>query len=325
MLNSLELNSDSFSKISVIVPIYNGQKDLPDLIDCLYGQTYPSDRVEYLLVDNDSTDNTAALIQKAVVEAASKKITLHYLAENKIQSSYAARNMGILVSQGEILVFTDADCRPQPDWLYQLVQPFTNQNIGIVGGAIESLPGETLFEQYAEHEKILSQERHLANPYLPFIATANLAVRRQSLQDVGLFRPHLTTGGDADLCWRIQQNSHWQLHYAPKAIVLHRHRTSLKGLLMQHHRYGRAVQYLNELYDVETSPATKWNTLNYLRGWKHWLFVELRPIISKMLSREESFLDLLITPIAILTQQSFAMGRMGAKLPEEARYVQKFQ
>ncbi|MFP5272026.1 glycosyltransferase [Coleofasciculus sp.] len=45
-------------KVSVVVPIYNGAADIPDLIQCLFSQTYPKDQVKYLLVDNNSRDRT---------------------------------------------------------------------------------------------------------------------------------------------------------------------------------------------------------------------------------------------------------------------------
>jgi glycosyltransferase involved in cell wall biosynthesis len=319
------MNSSEFlPNVSVIVPIFNGEKDLPDLMDCLCNQTYPGDRVEYLLVDNASNDNTATIIQQEALIAKDRKIiNIRYLTENRIQSSYAARNAGILESNGEILAFTDIDCRPQSDWLHNLIQPFADPVIGIVGGAIKALPGKTLFEKYAEYQKILSQEAHLSHQFLPYAATANIAIRRQTLEEIGLFRPYLTTGGDADICWRIQKQSSWQLYYALKAIVQHRHRASLKGLLMQHHRYGRGIQYLNELYDIEISPETRWNTTKYLRSWKHWLIKELPLITTKMMLGKASFLDLLITPITILVQQSLAIGRLEAKLSEETRQIQK--
>ncbi|MCA1994833.1 MAG: glycosyltransferase, partial [Coleofasciculus sp. S288] len=136
--------------VSAIVPIYNGEADLPDLIDCLQAQTYPSDRVEYLLVDNASRDRTAELLKTAVPEAASRGITLRALQENNIQSSYAARNAGIRAASGEILAFTDADCRPQPDWLEALISPFAKPTIGIVVGEIAALSGKTLLEQHAD-------------------------------------------------------------------------------------------------------------------------------------------------------------------------------
>jgi cellulose synthase/poly-beta-1,6-N-acetylglucosamine synthase-like glycosyltransferase len=317
------INSGFYPTVSVIVPIYNGAKDLPDLIYSLTAQIYPSDRVEFLLVDNASQDNTPSMIQQAMVEAADNFVIRH-LTESKIKSSYAARNAGILASTGEILTFTDVDCRPQADWLYQLVQPFTDERVGAVGGAIQPLPGESLLERYAAHEQVLSQEHHLSTQFLPFAATANLAIRRQALVDIGLFRSHLTTGGDADLCWRLQKHSPWELCYASAAVTYHRHRTSLKGLLLQYHRYGRAMGYLDELYGIEILPETKWNTLKYLRSWKHWLFKELPPITPKILKGETSVLELWMSPITILVQQAFAIGRMAAKLPEEAKKIQTF-
>ena len=46
-------------QVSVVVPIYNGTADLQELINCLLAQTYPKERVEYLLVDNNSSDGTS--------------------------------------------------------------------------------------------------------------------------------------------------------------------------------------------------------------------------------------------------------------------------
>jgi len=125
--------------VSVVIPIYNAEADLMALLNCLAAQTYPSDRVEYLLVDNASTDRTGVLLQDAVGQFA--QIHLRLLSQSQIQSAYAARNFGIQAARGEILAFTDADCRPQPNWLSSLVTPFADDSIGLVAGEITSLPG----------------------------------------------------------------------------------------------------------------------------------------------------------------------------------------
>jgi cellulose synthase/poly-beta-1,6-N-acetylglucosamine synthase-like glycosyltransferase len=238
-------------KTSVIVPVYNGEADLPELINCLQAQTYPGDRVEYLLVDNGSSDRTASVIQTAIQETASLGITLRYLQENKIQSSYAARNTGIRAVKSEILAFTDADCRPQPDWLDSLILPFADSAVGVVVGEIVALPGKSLLEKHADRHNVLSQQHTLEHPFCPYGQTANLAIRRQVLEQVGLFRPYLNTGGDADMCWRIQRGSNWTLHFAPTAVVRHRHRSTLKEYQSQWRRYGRSNRYLHELHGVE--------------------------------------------------------------------------
>lgn len=313
-------NQTFLLNVSVIIPIYNGEADLPDLINCLRAQTYPAEQAEYLLVDNASRDRTADILQAATQDAKSCGLTIHHLSENQIQSSYAARNTGIRAATGEILAFTDVDCRPQPDWLWALVQSFNDPAVGLVVGAIESLPGSTLLEKYAANPNILSQEDTLAHPFCPFGQTANLAIRRRTLAQVGLFRGHLTTGGDADLCWRVQQQGAWQLYYTKQAIVLHRHRATMQGLLSQWRRYGRAVRYWHELYGTDLSP--EWTLQKYLYHLSCWLLKEL-PIASlKAITGKATLLELLRTPITLLTVQAEAAGQKEANLPEQARQLE---
>ncbi|MFN6571205.1 glycosyltransferase [Dendronalium sp. ChiSLP03b] len=316
------LNNQPFlPKVSVVVPIYNGELDLPELINCLLAQTYPNDRVEYLLVDNSSRDQTAVIIQTAVQNANSQGINICYLSENKIQSSYAARNTGIRASTGEIIAFTDADCRPQPEWLYALVQAFAEPTIGFVGGTIVALPGKTIFENYAERRKILSHKDTALHPFLPYAAGANLAIRRKTLQEIGLFRPYLTTGGDADICWRIQRQSSWQCSFAEQAVLWHRHRPSLWELRKQFRRYGRSHKYLEELYNIVLF-KNRWTSKEYFRRYGRWLLKELPRNTVKMILGKATWLDLFITPIDILVFNAKSIGYQEANLSEDAQKIE---
>ena len=283
-------------RVSVVIPIYNGEADLPDLINCLHAQTYPADRVEYLLVDNASSDRTAAILAAAAQDSKPQGLTMYCLSENQIQSSYAARNAGIRASTGEILVFTDVDCRPLPNWLYALIQPFAHPPVGLVGGAVVALPGKTLVEKYAERKNILSHKFGLSHPFCPYAATANLAIRRQALEQVGLFRSHITTGGDVDICWRIQRQSSWRLYCVEQAIVQHRHRATLPELLNQFRRYGRSHQYLHELYGIDVFQNVL-ELKQYLYYLSRWLLKELPLTGVKAIAGKATLLDLLMTPI----------------------------
>src|SRR5690242_505050 len=158
-------NQPFLPKVSVIVPIYNGEEDLPGLIDCLRTQTYPRAQVEYLLVDNASRDRTADIIKTCSEESKREGLIIRYLSETKIQTSYAARNTGIRAATGDFLAFTDADCRPQPGWLFNLIQPFVNPEVGLVAGSIEALPGETFLEKYAAQNNPLSVQAALEFPF----------------------------------------------------------------------------------------------------------------------------------------------------------------
>jgi cellulose synthase/poly-beta-1,6-N-acetylglucosamine synthase-like glycosyltransferase len=307
-------------KVSVIVPIYNGEVDLPGLIECLEAQTYPRDRVEYLLVNNNSSDRTAQILENAAVNNPTKIITIHHLTEDKIQSSYAARNNAIRVAKGEILAFTDADCRPLPDCIEKLTIPFSNPSVGIVVGELAALPGNTFLEQYAERCQLMAQKWLVEHSFLPYGQTANIAIRKQVFEKVGLFRPYLTTGGDADICWRIQQQTDYKLEYAPQAVIRHRHRSNLRDFKSQWRRYGTSNQYLHQLYGV--SLMRELTLKESIYRISRWLLKELPRDSAKLAMGKASGIDLIKTPIDLIGFQARTTGQKEAILPEEARQIE---
>ncbi|RAM51570.1 MAG: glycosyltransferase [Hapalosiphonaceae cyanobacterium JJU2] len=315
--NSL-INEAFLPKVSVIVPVYNGEADIPDLISCLCVQTYPRDRVEYLLVDNASRDRTADIIKAASEDSKRQGLIIRYLSENQIQSSYAARNTGIRAATGDFLAFTDVDCRPQPNWLNSLIQPFVNPVVGLVAGSIEALPGKTLLEKYAAKNNPLDTEMGLSYPFGSYIVTANLAVRRQVFEQVGLFRSHLTTGGDADFSWRALRQTSWQYYYAKQALVLHRHRSTLSEFRSQWRRYGRSDRYLHELHGTELAPELTFKYYLYsLIGW----LLKLPINTIKIIVGKATLVDILSVPIELIILQAKLAGQKEAKLPEEAQQI----
>ncbi|NEO86221.1 MAG: glycosyltransferase [Spirulina sp. SIO3F2] len=296
-------------QVSVIVPIYNGEADLPDLLVCLARQTIASERVEYLLVDNNSRDRTAAILAQAASDFAAQGWLLRPLRADQIQSSYAGRNVGIRAAQGEILVFTDVDCRPQSDWLTRLIEPFQDSMLTLVVGEVVALPGDSWLEQYAEAQATLSQRHTLNHPFCPYGQTANLAIRRPMFQEIGLFRPYLTTGGDADICWRLLHNTERSYAFVPEAIVQHRHRTSLTELRKQWQRYGRSNRYLHVLYGVPLMRSlTLKETLYRLARWL------LKEVPVGLWRRDR--LKLVTTPLDLLTFHSRTQGQHHAQFTE---------
>lgn len=308
------MNAPFFPQVSVIVPVYNGEEDLPELLQGFRQQTYPSDRLEYLIVDNGSRDRTWEILQAADLP------NLKPLSQTQIQSSYAARNLGIKTAQYDILAFTDADCRPQPQWLENLVQPFAKPEIGLSVGEIIALAGNTLLEQHADRQETLSQKHTLANAFCPYGQTANLAVRRSIFEQVGLFRPHLTTGGDADICWRILRETDWKHEFVPDATVKHRHRRTLKELQKQWYRYGESNRYLHQLHGVDLMrPLTLKETLYRMM---RWMLKEVPLTSAKMLLGRADIVDLVNTPLGLYMFQARTQGQRFSDLPENARYIE---
>ena len=314
------LVSEPIFKVSVVIPIYNGETDLPELIKCLYQQTYPASKVEYLLVDNNSSDRTPEIIETAIKEAKIKGIKILHLSEPKIQSSYAARNQGIKASQAEIIAFTDVDCRPESTWLEKLIIPFTDTRVGIVVGEVLGLSGKTLLEKYAEHYGVMSQKFVLEHPFCPYGQTANLAIRKQAFVDVGLFRSHLTTGGDADICWRILRETNWKIEFAPQGIIRHRHRQNFTELHSQWRRYGRSNRYLHQLYGVDL--MRELNPKQLIYRLSRWLLKEFPLNSIKLISGKSHPLDLIRTPIDLFCFHARTRGQQESQLPELAREIE---
>ncbi len=298
--------------VSVIVPIYNGESDLPALLACLQAQTYTD--FEGLLIDNNSSDRTAELLQQV------SDPRLRLLNQSQIQSAYAARNLGIQNATGEILAFTDADCRPEPDWLTTLIQPFIDSTVGLVAGEIKSLSGETLLEQYADRQETLSQKHTLNHAFCAYGQTANLAIRFEAFKQVGLFRPYLTTGGDADICWRILRETAWQLRFAETAIVRHRHRTTLAELQSQWRRYGCSNRYLHDLHGVDLMREPKLGEYRY--RLLRWMLKEFPIAVFKLIRGNASLVDLVQTPIGLFCLQARTQGQRQAQLSPQAYTIE---
>ena len=318
--SSADLGDPIQPSLSVVIPIYNGEADVEPLMNCLRAQTYPRDRVEFLLVDNNSNDQTAQLLRAQINQANGEGNRFRYCFEKEIQSAYAARNNGIRSAHSSIIVFTDADCRPRPEWLLELVQPFADEAVGLVVGEIVGAEGDSWLEDYASYMDVLSQAHTLAHDFAPYGQTANLAVRLEAFAEVGLFRPFLTTGGDADMCWRIQQGADWRLAFAEAAVVEHCHRSTLADLRSQWKRYGRSNCYLNELHGIPL--MGKMTKRNLYRGFAHWLFKDLPRLLWRWVWGRVPAIALIAPLITLYCGWYRYEGQAGAQLPQEARAIE---
>jgi cellulose synthase/poly-beta-1,6-N-acetylglucosamine synthase-like glycosyltransferase len=223
--------------VSVVVPVYNGRDTIAECIESLLAQDYPADRYEIIVVDNDSTDGTAEVVRTYPVQL---------LFEEK-PSADAARNAGIRHARGEIVAFTDADCVADSHWLGQLVQHFVNEDVVGVAGKTAPFASESLVAEF-----LGSIIRHV-NPDADeplAMSGLNVAYRKQSLLDVGLFNDDLLGAGpgDIDLSWRIQVHTGGRAMYDPKAIVFHKYRNTVKALFKQCHRYGYSEMAFTTLH-----------------------------------------------------------------------------
>ena len=227
--------------VTVIVPAYNAAATIAACIESLLDQRYPSDALRVIVVDNNSEDGTADIIRRYPV-------TLAF--EMEIQTSYAARNRGIALAHGEIVAFLDSDCVADRNWLHNLVQPFADQDVGVVGGKRASQqPDENAALVELFLAQVLTHDDRLYDESEPYgFPTANVAYRTSALHKVGIFDAQMPGGGDVDLAWRVQIYGGYRGVFVPEAIVYHKHHASLSGHFRQFRRYGFNDMVLTTLY-----------------------------------------------------------------------------
>jgi len=234
--------------VSIIVPAYNAEATMDGCIKSLLAQSYPRDRYEVLVVDNGSSDRTPDII---------KSHPVRFFRETRIKSSYAARNAALPYAEGEILAFTDSDCVAEPDWLTEGVKSFTDEKVGCAAGGIKSPPASNYIEVYLGRKDFLSQrESYKFFDFLPFAQTANAFYRKMVLDRIGNFKSSWKSGGDADLCWRMQLETDYKLDFNDNAVVLHNHRATLDELYRQFRTHGEGQAYLYKAYSAHLKRYT---------------------------------------------------------------------
>lgn len=223
-------------KISVIIPVFNAMRFLPDLFQCL-DRCHFTEGDEIFLVDNGSTDGSEAFCaDKARTNALYRPLSYTDKAD-----SYAARNYALNFAQGDILVFTDSDCKPVPGWLDEIRNNLAPGQV--MAGRIELEVVENSIWEHYDSITHLGQSRRRIEEGL--IATANMAVHRADFELVGRFEERFS-GGDFDWSKRARAKG-LETAYFPDALVYHPTRKSFKETLQKEKRiaYGVGKSYRN--------------------------------------------------------------------------------
>jgi glycosyltransferase involved in cell wall biosynthesis len=196
-------------RISVIVPAHNAATDIPHLFDALAGQTAARDDFELIVVDDGSSDGTAALVRS---QPAAR------LVEADRHGGVArARNLGLDAARGDVVAFVDADCVPRSTWVELGAAALDSLGADIVAGHIEVAFKRASPVALVDLVHYFDQERYAAEG---FAATGNLWVRRAVFEQAGRFDEGLARDEDREFVQRAVAAGA-RLRYAPDVRVTH--------------------------------------------------------------------------------------------------------
>jgi len=197
--------------VTIVVPTHNRADLLTRLLDSLTVQTYPRDRMELLVVDNASADNTASVVE-AFASASPFNVSYHLKNYNGPSRS---RDFGARHATGEIIAYVDSDCVVTPQWVEKLAAPFARSSIGLVQG--KTLPNP--------HQRKYLFERTISITHEgPVYETCNIAYRKEAILQAGGFSDEYDVwwpfgGEDMDLAWKVKGG--YDSTFAEDAIVYH--------------------------------------------------------------------------------------------------------
>jgi len=214
--------------ISVVVPAYNAREAIAECLEALLHQTVPRDRYEVIVVDDGSSDGTAEVVRPYGVK----------LLQQANQGPAAARNLGVAHAQGEIILFTDADCAPHADWIEQLTRPLLDDEIvgskGVYRTRQRGLLPRFIQLEYEEKYERLGKRR-----YIDFVDAYSAGYRRDVFLAAGGFDEvfPVPSAEDVELSFRLASQG-YRLVFVPQARVNHRHAESLWTYLRRKFNYG---------------------------------------------------------------------------------------
>ena len=218
-------------RVSVIVPVHDDAEGLRACLAALRDQDLVPGAYEVIVCDNGSQADPvteADLLPRTDEEwdENASRVTLITTGE---PGSYRARNRCLPQARGDVLAFTDADCRPHPTWLSAGLADLDRSDGALLAGRVDTYARHhppTPVELF-EVETAFPQEWYVAT--MNFGVTANLFVRRDVFELVGPFDEHLLSGGDREFCERAVRHGH-RISYSPAAAVDHPARASVAEL-----------------------------------------------------------------------------------------------
>lgn len=206
---------------SVIVPVYNGAGTIERCLNALAVQTLPPERYEVVVVNDGSTDATVQVIEQWSL--AHPQVQLSLVSQPNAGPA-AARNHGVAESRAPLLLFTDADCAPAPNWIEQLCNALRgpDQPVGVMG-AYQSTQVEPAarFAQYEFEERYA----HMASfSHVDLIATYSAGFQRTKFIEIGGFDTGFPEANneDVELSYRLSRAA-GRMNFVPTALVDHSH------------------------------------------------------------------------------------------------------
>ena len=203
---------DNPLKVSVIIPARNEAHCIGNILNLLKNQTYPSEFTEIIIVDDDSTDDTYKIVNSFSEQNSLLNCKILRISENKSNIKYKkqAVSKAISISEGDLIITTDADCSVGPDWIKCIVSAYRKTNAKMLVGMVAYHNDNTVFEkmQHLEFLSLIASGIAAIQSGFPIMCNgANLIYEKKAYHDVNGFYSNdkFASGDDVFLLLKIKK------------------------------------------------------------------------------------------------------------------------
>jgi cellulose synthase/poly-beta-1,6-N-acetylglucosamine synthase-like glycosyltransferase len=234
---------DNHTKVSILIAARNEEEHIGFTIDDILAQNYPSELFELIIVDDNSSDNTAEI----VASYASRGVKLLRLNEETPLNSYKKKAISeaIKMAQGDLIVATDADCRMGANWLKSIVDYYEAHDFYIISAPVAYTGEKSLFERLQTLEfafLIGIGASSIGNKKASTCNGANLTYQKSVFYAVGGFKgiDDLASGDDELLLQKIAEKfpGHVGFLKMEEAVVYTKAKPNLKEFIQQRRRWA---------------------------------------------------------------------------------------
>lgn len=226
--------------VSIVVPCFNEEKRIRLLLDAIFAQTYPRERLDVTIADGHSTDKTREVIAQFQREHPDLKITV---IDNDARAIPAGINRAMAASRGEIILRLDGHSSPYPDYVENSVAALEAGKGQNVGGVWEIRPGDETWVARAiavaaAHPLGVGDALYRHAKQAAVVDTVPFGAWKRSLvEQIGGYDESLLSNEDYEFNARIRQSG-GQIWLDPAIRSLYFARPTLVALARQYWRYG---------------------------------------------------------------------------------------
>jgi cellulose synthase/poly-beta-1,6-N-acetylglucosamine synthase-like glycosyltransferase len=268
------------TKLTIIIPVRNEEDNIQNLLQDLDNQDYPKQKIEVIIANDGSTDQTEQIVLEYQERAKFNLRILNLLNDNYSSPKKRAIQKSIEISSGELIITTDGDCRVSQKWLSSIEKCYKDNEAKLISSPVTFVKEKSFWNtaQIIEFASLIGSgacAMYLRKPNM--CNGANIAYTRKIFEEVGGFtgNEHLASGDDEFLMHKIANLYPEKVVFNKErdAIVLTKSQPDLKHFYQQRKRWASKWKHYQDwkitalaifIFIVNLGVLWSFFTLNYL-------------------------------------------------------------